>query len=573
MGFLGMQRAWKKGYPARTATVRATVGKLCDGGGASPVEVVELMDRGGRKPAFRRGARWRVGLLLAVCALGAVAHAEPPDEPPAGAIKEGAAPAEPEARGDVVEIWVDRASGVTSAWLSNGVLFHHKHLKASKGPVEGAQARDTPRDEGRRRERPIPEVAVCVTIAGAELLESSENRGVSDAAVASAWTSRSVRSMKPKELAAFLDASGVAVRCHGGADSFMLTATGEGASIEAGLRGVRLMLAEPVVDEDELMRWKERTIRQIEERKKAGNDAFDGVIASLFGPREARARRPRAESIRAVSAAQAQAWLDVALGTEPDGAGKKGAGGMPMEVAIVGDIAVDRAIVLAEKYFGSLPARARMTEETLADRRVATRAERPPEVLALEHWDGNPLVLVGFFGTDIRNIAEHRALTVAAKILSARLDRLPPEQNDGEQAFALSMPASVYPGFGLFLASTHAREGNEAGASENIRKLLDDLMVSGPGEEELSRAARELSASAGRMLSDPVYWARTLSRSAYHGFPVAEIGRAEGVYREMPAAAITEVLHKYATPERSIRLIVKPGGDRGEGAGSSSLDE
>jgi predicted Zn-dependent peptidase len=258
-----------------------------------------------------------------------------------------------------------------------------------------------------------------------------------------------------------------------------------------------------------------------------------------------------------------QTWLDSAIGAGAQGS-EPGKDGMPMEVAIVGDIAVDRAIRLAEKYIASLPGRPRMTPDTFAERRIAARAERPPEVLALDHWEGEPLVLVGFFGTDIREIADHRALTVAARILSSRLDRLPPEHNERDEAFALSMPSSVYPGFGLFLAATHAKEGNEAGASENIRKLLDDLLENGPSEDELKSATAEVGDSAERLLSDPVYWARALSRSMYHGFRVSEIGRAEDVYRGMPGAAIVSSLRKYCTPERSIRLIVQPGASEGE---------
>ena len=496
-----------------------------------------------------------VSVALFLCSAGA-AHAFTPPPAGCGPPSTHTAPAEPSTPGKVVEIWVDRESGVASAWLSNGVLFHHKHLKPRPPAAEGDDDRN--RAAERRRERTSPEVAVCITVAGSELLETAENRGISDAAVAAAWTTRSVRSMKAQDLAAYFDDAGVGVRCHGGADSLMITVTGDAEKIDAALRGVRLLLREPVVDEEELARWKERTITQIEERKNSGSDAFDGVISSLFGPQEARARRPQPETIRLLTPAQVQAWLDQAIGA-PASQEEKGRRGMPMEVAIVGDVAVDRAMRLAEKYFASLPERERMTSETFADRRVAARAERPPEVLSLDHWVGDPLVLVGFFGTDIRQIPDHRALTVAARILSARLDRLPPEQNDREGAIALSMPSSVYPGFGLFLAATHAKEGSEEGASENIRKLLDDLLVNGPGEEELKKATTELGTSAERLLSDTVYWARTLSRSAYHGFRVSEIGRAEDVYRTMSGASIVEVLRKYCTPERSIRLIVKPG--------------
>jgi predicted Zn-dependent peptidase len=460
------------------------------------------------------------------------------------------APPEPPAPGRAIEIWVDRASGVTSAWLSNGVLLHHKFLKVE--PPKAEQPADGAAD-GRRRDRQIPSVAVFVTIAGAELLEVDANRGVSDAAVAAAWDARSVRSMMAGELDAFLDATGATIRCSGGSDSFMVNITGDAAQMEPALRGVRLMLCEPVVDAEALKRWQEQTVKQFEDRKRTDNNAIAKVIGALFGPQEVRARPAQGESVNAITAEQAQTWLSNALGASAD------AKAMPMEVAIVGDIAVDRAISLAEMYFGSLPARERMAEATLADKRIATRAKRPEEVIEVPDWKGSPLVLVGFFGADIRDIADHRALAVAARILSNRMDRLPPDQNEGNHAAANAMPASVYPGFGLFLATTHAQAGSEAGASDNIHKLLDDVKVNGPSAEELSVATQYLSGSAAKMLADPSYWSWMLAHSTYQGMRIAEIGVADRVYREMQPEMVTAALKKYWTPERSIKLIVKPG--------------
>lgn len=458
-------------------------------------------------------------------------------------------PPEPTNPGKALELWVDRPSGVTSVWLSNGVLLHHKYLKSA--PAAGEE------EANGGGEKKSPTVAVCITLAGSELLESPENRGVSDAAVAAAWNTKSVRSMKAGELDIFLDNCGANIRCFGGADSFMLTITCSVEKLEATLRGVRLLLSEPVVDPTELGLWKERTVQQMQEREESGS-AFDGVVSALFGPQEARARRPLAENIKILTAEQAQNWLDAAVG------GPDHPMAMPMEVSIAGDVPVDRAVRAGEVYLASLPKRERISETTFAERRVATRAQRPPEVYRATNWKSTPLVLVGFFGADIRDIHDHRALATAAKILSNRLTRLPPEQNDGEQAFAMAMPASVYPGFGLFLATTHAREGSEQAASENIHKLLHDVIANGPTPEELSTARNELGSTAAKMLGDPVYWARTLSRSVYHGIRLPEISAAERTYREMQPGVIVETLKKYCTPEQSIRLVVKPGEAGGE---------
>lgn len=511
----------------------------------------------------RTSDTWRrlVPALFAgiACAVAGECHAawRQTGAPPATAV--GTAPPEPAAPGKAVEIWVDRRSEVTSAWLANGVLIHHKLLKVEHH-AKGGDGNEQEGGPGRRGDRPTPEISVSVTIAGAELLETPENRGISDAAVAAAWTARSVRSMKPGELAAYLATCGASVRGIGGGDSFMLTAAGGADKIDGMLRAMHVMLSEPVIDAEQLQRWQEQTAKQMEDRRQAGISGFAGVIARLFGPQDARARFPSPESIRRITPEAAQAWLDSAVGADPEHKG------LPMEVAIVGDISVDRAIRLAEVYFGSLPARERISEATLADRRIATRPPRPPAVIHPPDWKGSPLVLVGFFGADIRDIGDHRALAVAAEVLSNRLNRLPAEQNEGNRAGARAAPGMVYPGFGLFLATTHAKEGNEGGACENIAKLLLDMMDHGPSAEELETATKSLSKSAGKMLSDPYYWAWMLSHSSYQGVRIGDIGIAEKAYLEITPERITAAIKKYWTPERSIKLIVKQGEAGKDGA-------
>lgn len=510
------------------------------------------MESGVRRSVWMRTT---VAMTLVALAFSAAAHARCMNDAVDEAAVAPPEPAAPGAPGRAVEIWVDR-SGITSAWLANGVLLHHKYIKATRAP-EAADATGGGDQPGaaRRRERPPAEVSICIAIAGADLLETEANRGISDAAVAAAWGPRSVRSMKAGELDAYLDASGASIWCSGGSDAYMLTINGDAAQVESALRGVRLMLSEPRVDEAALARWQEQTVKQLDERKHAQNNAIANVIGSLFGPQEARARYPEAETVKALKVEQVQSWLDSALLGAPGAKGRA----MPTAVAITGDIPVDRAIRLAEQYFGSLPDRDRIAEATFADKRIATRAKKPDEVIEVNGWAGSPLVLVGFFGADISDIADHRALAVAAKILSNRMDRLPPEHNEGDHAFANAMPASVYPGFGLFLATTHAQAGSEAAASENINKLLDDVMKNGASAEELSAASDELSRSAARRLSDPSYWSWMLAHSTYQGMRLSEIGIAERVYREMKTETITAALKKYWTPERSIKLIVKPG--------------
>jgi predicted Zn-dependent peptidase len=489
-----------------------------------------------------------------------------------GQVAEPPMPAEP---GAAEEITLDRASGVSSAWLSNGVLVHHKVVEA-----RGQEA------EGRARAR--AEVVVTICVAGGELLETAANRGVSRAA-ATAWQRAGTRSMSGEEIEAYLNDNNVRLRGWAGADAMTLRISGPPGAIEAGLKVARLLLTEPVVSERGLERWKKEEAEGAGRQRRRGERVvYDAAVEMLFAPDEVRTRPVSAGQAARITAAEAQAWLDGMLtGDKPH----------PIEAAIVGDVEVRDAIVLAERYLGSLPRRERISAATFAASRAVKPAgpgpvvgrrrmdvpggaarereddkagekgvekapengEKAPEGRA-ERGGANPFVVAGFFGADIRDIDDHRALSAASRVLSARLAaELPVAENIGGDAGASSVPASVYPGFGLVLAVTEVEPGREESAMKRIDGVLARLREGPLGAEEVTAAKEQLATAAARLLGEAPYWSWMLATSTYHGVPPGALARAVEGYQGLTPERVLEVVRRYDKEARRIRVIVEGG--------------
>lgn len=489
-----------------------------------------------------------LNVVVTACVLVAPARAlcaphangcEPPVTEPAG-------PAKP---GEVLEMRLDPATGVCSAWLGNGVRVHHRAMRGpeQRGKVEGAQTVGGGSPGS---------VVVTIIVAGAELLETCANRGVSQGA-AVAWHRPCARSFGAPEMDAYLAGAHVRLRGYAGADSMTLRVTAPRADIESGLRVARLLLTEPIVEPAAFEAWKQDWLQRATPFRRGGESVVHEALAGMmFAAEECRGRRPTTEAIGALGAPAAQAWLDAMLAPGEGGACE------PIEAAIVGDISLDDAMKLAAVYLGSLPARPRISGATHAPQRaVKPSGAKMTGERAVPGWQGKSYVVAGCFGADIKELADHRALAVGAKVLAARMAaNLPEAENVGGDATALSVPSGVYPGFGVVLGVTEVEPERAGDALGRVQHAIQSLCTNGPSAEELSKASGALAEGAAKMLKEPRYWSTMLATSEYRGVTPGEMGAAEKAYRSMTGGAVLAALKKYNVPERRIGLVVKGSG-------------
>ena len=184
----------------------------------------------------------------------------------------------------------------------------------------------------------------------------------------------------------------------------------------------------------------------------------------------------------------AQAWLEKLVRESP------------IEVTIVGDLPQERALELATRYLGSLPARARVSPESFLALRTLKRPEGPRLVeKTIDTPTPQAFVLSGFYGTDETNVPDVRALNVAAQILSTRMTTEVREQAQLVYSIgAGSSPGGVFPGFGVFSAAAPTEPHKVAALVEKLASMYEVFAKDGPTEDEMVVAKKQMANTLGR---------------------------------------------------------------------------
>lgn len=530
------------------------------------------------------------GLLsVAVCGRGVsaslgVAAISPPEEaPPAASSPQPASPdvepPVPQVSGEVLEIESDRASGVMSIWMGNGVLLHYRALEAKPAAVPApdkpavAAAPGSPGPASRDSSGNTVVVTIC--IAGSELLETSANRGISQAATI-AFDRLSVKSMRPEDLATFLEKDKVRIWGAAAPTELTLRIEARPETLEKGLRVARLLLTEPKIRQEDLEAWQVRqAARRVGQRVPGRRLVFETVIDLMFAKGDARPRRPSDESLARLTTEQVQGWLDDMLGVTGEGVGAAvgqpqgkpiGKQAHPIELAIVGDISCDEAVRLGALYLGNLVDRPRISPDTYADLRKAERSKEPlVGTHQIPDWSGNAFIVCGFLGADLKNLPDYRALAVTAEIIESRMQEWPADDRGGgggegrSGAGAKAVPGSAYPGFGLLIAATEVSPERADSVLAKMSELLDQLRERGPTSEEVEAARIKAGANASRMKNRADYWSGILASNVYHGLSPAALASAESAYAGIAVDDVRKAIKAYDTPDRRIRLKIVPG--------------
>jgi zinc protease len=427
--------------------------------------------------------------------------------------------------GRVAEQAEHAASGVTSVWLANGVRVHHKRV-------------DQRRNEARLR----------ITLAGGEIEETAANRGVTRAA-ALAWQRPAVSTLTSTQVRDLMTGRRVQVGGNAEADALTLVVAGDPSELEHGLQLAYRLLTDPVVEAAALEQWREAEIQAITARRtRPGSVLSEALVDAIYPPAELRTRPLTPEQVRAVSREAAQAWLARLIATAP------------IEVSVVGDVEREQALDLVTRYLGALRPRARIADDTLRGLRTIAR---PPGPFTVERSvttaTSQAVVLDGFFGADVTNVRDTRLLSLAARVLSTRMNRVVREERQLVYSiFASSRPAAEYPGYGLFAAQAPTDPGKTAALAQTLEEMFGAFEREGPSDEELRVARGQVDNVLVETLAGPDFWSERLAMLDYRGFRLDDTMDARRSYAAMTAAEVREAFARYYAPGARVRVVVTP---------------
>jgi zinc protease len=393
------------------------------------------------------------------------------------------------------------------------------------------------------------EVTLTMTLAGGEIQENASTRGVTDAA-ALAWSRPATSRLSSIQLRDLMNGKKVWVGGRAEHDSLTLTVSGNPADLEIGLQLAYLLLTDPVIEPAAFAQWKERQAQSIAARKLQPSGVLNEVIANAFYPKDMLRTKPlELEQLQKIELGTAQAWLGKIMAEAP------------IEVSIVGDLDRATALALVERYLGALPSRDRISEKTLRHLRSLTRPAGPISVeRKIAVRTPQALVMDGFFGADIQNIRDVRLLTVAARVLSTRMNAIIREEKQLVYSIrASSQPSSEYPGFGTFVARAPTDPAKTSALATVLNELYTAFAKDGPTDDEMAVAKRQIANLLDQQMKEPEFWLSWLSTLDYRGRSLDDIVSAPSAYQQFTAQDVREAFARYYKPESRFHFVISPG--------------
>jgi zinc protease len=233
----------------------------------------------------------------------------------------------------------------------------------------------------------------------------------------------------------------------------------------------------------------------------------------------------------------------------------------PIEVDMVGDVSLDRAIDAVAKTFGALPPRqsapaipaggrdVRFPPPTATPVRL-THTGRPDQAIADIAWPSTD------FFADPR---EARALSLAVQVFEGRLiDRVRIAEGATYSPSASSRPSDDFPGYGVVSAAVETPPSRIEGFFQAVSAITADLRDHPISADELERAKKPRLEQIEKSQATNPYWMARLTHAEDDPRRLNIVRETLPSYQSITAADIQAVARKYLRDDTAFKLVVVP---------------
>jgi len=273
-------------------------------------------------------------------------------------------------------------------------------------------------------------------------------------------------------------------------------------------------------------------------------------LAGLMHGGDRRWTYPNAETMQAEGLDDLKAQLTPALSS--------GA----VEVTIVGDITVDKAIAAVAATFGALPHRPDPSPAVAsaqdpgfpaaASPTTITHTGRADQAIGYVAWPTS-----GFYADP----QQARINTILTDVLQLRLiDRLRLGEGVTYSPAARSSSSFVWPRWGYISAQVEAPPARLDGFFSAVAAIAADLRTHDVGADELERAKKPQIESVEKLMATNEYWLGALSGAQRDPRRLDAIRTAEAQLERVTAADVRKAAETYLRDDTAWRLTVKPQG-------------
>jgi len=232
----------------------------------------------------------------------------------------------------------------------------------------------------------------------------------------------------------------------------------------------------------------------------------------------------------------------------------------PVEVLIVGDITVEKAIEAVAETFGSLPARPAPTVAQASSLTFPASNEASPVILTHK---GRADQVVGFMAwkTDdfFKDTHKSRSLRVMGDILDLRLiDEVREKQGATYSPQTSIASSSVFPGFGFAAALIDTQPDKVQPFFTTVEQIAADLRDKPVSQDELDRAKKPAIEALQKRMETNEFWLGQLSGAQTDPRKLTSLRSALSGIQRVTAADVQAVAREYLKPGQTWRLIVRP---------------
>jgi len=425
--------------------------------------------------------------------------------------------------GKVVETAFHEDLGITSMWLENGIRVHHRFMDYKKDSVW-----------------------ISVSLAGGEIQETPLNAGVTEVALLAVNEAATER-LTSSDVRDIMTGKNVSVSAQAEGDSLTIQLTGSPQDIEAGIQLVHALLTDGKIEEPAFKNWKQRTLQEIELTEKMPVFQAIKAMEDLLSGGDPRRSPMTREKVAAASIQSGQAWFDRLCRTAP------------IEVAVIGDIKLEKILPLIEQYIGSLGGRRRSTEELDRFRYLIRPIGPLASHMKVETMTPQGMVFAGFAGCEGRDADDTRALRLAANIMDSRLTkRIREEKSLVYTVGTDNYPSWIYQDAGRFVVWAPCAPEKVMTVAGEIHDMLQEFADTGPTAEELDNAKKQIANDLDEEMREPTYWFAILQHRDLHGRNLDEERAQKEAFERVPAEQIQSVFRKYYTRARRFQVTAVP---------------
>lgn len=230
----------------------------------------------------------------------------------------------------------------------------------------------------------------------------------------------------------------------------------------------------------------------------------------------------------------------------------------PLELSIVGDVALEALWPLADRYLGGLPPRT--ASDSAYPAPPAFPVGRQLEVQVPTEIP-KALVVVAYPTEDIWDIGRTRRLNLLAEVFSERLREQIREKLGaayGVQAF--NLPGRAFPGYGRLLVLLTVDHPQVPAIVAEIQRLAQGLAREGVQPEEFRRALNPSLAGIKDLLQANGYWLGTvLSGSRQHPEQLQWARTIQADHAAITPEELSALARRYLDPDRAAVFTALPG--------------